>query len=246
MTFAPASKDRLTEYDLGRFTGNTLFDRVARTVCQARCLPRKELYESWEVARRTRRRFRGGRVVDAGGGHGLLAHLMRLLDSTSSEALIVDRALPPSAAAIHDALARTWPALENGIVFHAKNLQDVPLLGTDVVVSSHACGALTDRILDAAVSARSRVAVLPCCHDLETCDPGAFTGWVDGPLAIDIGRAVRLERAGYTVWTQTIPAAITPKNRLLMGAPRPSPGPVQSPSRPAVPIDTSASPERTM
>ena len=51
------------------------------------------------------------------------------------------------------------------------------------------------------------------------CDPGGIGGWVDGPLAIDIMRAVRLERQGYRIWTQTIPADITPKNRLLIGEP---------------------------
>jgi hypothetical protein len=39
------------------------------------------------------------------------------------------------------------------------------------------------------------------------------------PLAIDVLRAVRLEQQGYRIWTQTIPADITPKNRLLLGAP---------------------------
>ena len=56
----------LTPRDLGRFPSDTLFDRIARVVCRADCLPRKELYEAWEVARRVRRRFRGGRVVDCG------------------------------------------------------------------------------------------------------------------------------------------------------------------------------------
>jgi hypothetical protein len=32
-------------------------------------------------------------------------------------------------------------------------------------------------------------------------------------------RAVRLAERGYRVWTQTIPETITPKNRLLLGAP---------------------------
>ena len=41
----------------------------------------------------------------------------------------------------------------------------------------------------------------------------------DGPVAIDIMRAVRLEQQGYRVWTQSIPASVTPKNRLLLGAP---------------------------
>ena len=33
----------------------SLFDRIARAVCAAECLPRKELYEAWEMARRVRR-----------------------------------------------------------------------------------------------------------------------------------------------------------------------------------------------
>ena len=47
----------------------------------------------------------------------------------------------------------------------------------------------------------------------------ALSGWVEGPLAIDIMRAVRLEQQGYRIWTQSIPATVTPKNRLLIGAP---------------------------
>ena len=39
------------------------------------------------------------------------------------------------------------------------------------------------------------------------------------PLAIDIVRAMRLAQQGYRIWTQAIPAGITPKNRLLLGAP---------------------------
>ena len=86
MAFSPGSRGRLTDDDLGRFPADTLFDRIGRAVCAAGCLPRKELYEAWEVARRARRLFRGGRVVDLGCGHGLLAHVMLLLDDSSPEA----------------------------------------------------------------------------------------------------------------------------------------------------------------
>ena len=109
--FSRSSKGRLTDRDLGRFPDDTLFDRVARAVCHAGCLPRKELYEAWEVARRVRRLFRGGRVVDLGGGHGLLAHVMLLLDDSSPEALAVDKTLPPSSATLHEALVQAWPRL---------------------------------------------------------------------------------------------------------------------------------------
>lgn len=163
--FSRSSKGRLTARDLARFPSQSLFDRLGRAVCEAGCLPRKELYEAWEVARRARRLFRGRRVVDLAGGHGLLAHIMLILDD---------------------------------------------------------CGDLTDRILARAISARVPVAVLPCCQDLAACDAGPLRGWIDGALAVDVMRAVRLEEQGYQVRTQTIPGAITPKNRLLFGQPRPA------------------------
>jgi hypothetical protein len=217
--FSPSSRGRLTDRDLDRFPGDTLFHRVARAVCHAGCLPRKELFEAWEVARRVRRLFRGGRSVDLGAGHGLLAQVMLLLDDSSPTALVVDPALPPSCAKVHEALVRAWPRLSGRVNFIASEMGEVHLHGTDVVVSSHACGALTDRVLELAVAARARVAVLPCCHDLTKCDAGALSGWVARPVAIDLVRAMRLEQRGYRVWTQTIPAEITPKNRLLLGAP---------------------------
>jgi hypothetical protein len=216
--FSPASRARLTDRDVGRFPGDTLFHRVARASCHAGCLPRKELYEAWEMARRVRRLFRGGRIVDLGGGHGLLAQVMLLLDDSSPEALVVDKTLPPSSAKLHEAIVRAWPRLSGRVAFVVGALEDVEIRPTDVVVSSHACGALTDRVLERAVAARARVAVLPCCHDRATCDAGALSGWVDRPVAIDIVRAMRLEQQGYRVWTQAIPADITPKNRLLIGA----------------------------
>jgi hypothetical protein len=219
VAFASGSRNRLTEHDLDRFSGDTLFDRVGRALCHAGCLPRKELYEAWEVARRVRRLRRGGRVIDAAGGAGLLAHLMILLDDTSPEAIVVDPTQPPSSATVHAVLSRSWSLLERRVSFVARDVTQFELASDDVVVSSHACGDLTDRILKRAIAARAAVAVLPCCHNLTTCDTGPFAGWLDGPLAIDVMRAIRLEQTGYRVWTQTIAADITPKNRLLIGVP---------------------------
>jgi len=217
--FSPSSRGRLTDRDLDRFPGGALFDRIARAACHAGCLPRKELYEAWEVARRVRRLFRGGRIVDLGGGHGLLAQALLILDDSSPGAIVVDRTLPPSAAKLHESLIQTWPRLEGRVEFVEKGLDEADAHGADLVVSCHACGNLTDVVLDKAVSVRARVAVLPCCHHLKTGDTGGLSGWVDCATAIDIVRAVRLTRHGYRIWTQTIPSEITPKNRLLIGAP---------------------------
>lgn len=217
--FSPGSRARLTDRDLGRFPDDTLFHRLARAVCHAGCLPRKELYESWEMARRVRRLFRGGRIVDLGGGHGLLAQIMLVLDDTSPTSLVVDKALPPSSRRVQEALERAWPRLSGRIAFVEEQLDAVEILPTDIVVASHACGGLTERVLERAASARARVAVLPCCHHLSTGNAPELSGWLTGAVAIDIVRALRLKDQGYRIWTQTIPATITPQNRLLLGEP---------------------------
>jgi hypothetical protein len=216
--FSRASSNRLTRHDLGRFEGGSLFAMLGRAVCEAGCLPRKELFEAWEMARRVRRRFRGGRVVDLAGGHGLLAQALLLLDDSSPSAVVVDAELPASAPKLAASLVAVWPRLRDRIEFVTADLETVVLDGADLVVSCHACGGLTDTVLEVAVRAGARVAVLPCCHDVAAA-PALLEGWMDRTLAMDVGRAQRLERAGYEVWTQVIPSDITPKNRLLLGQP---------------------------
>ncbi len=215
------SRSRLTLRDAPRFEGETLFSKIGRAVCEAECLPRKELYEAWEVARRVRRRFRGGRVLDLAAGHGLLGYLLLLLDDTSPEALAVDPKTPPSAAALAEAMERAWPRLRGRVLRCAERIDDVGVRESDLLVSVHACGALTDRVLDLAITHRTRVAVLPCCHDVRASDTAGLSGWLEGPLAVDVARAARLRAAGLVVHTQTIPAEITPQNRLLLGEPLP-------------------------
>ena len=214
-----SSKNRLTERLLPQFPGEGLFDRIARAVCRAGCLPRKELYEAWEVARRVRRRFRGGRVIDLACGHGLLAHLLLLLDDSSPVAMGVDRRIPDSATQLATVLEDTWPRLNGRVQLIQAELETIALERGDLVVSVHACGGLTDLVLERAMAVGARLAVLPCCHDLNKADLGGLQGWLDGPLAMDVMRAGRLRAGGYRVMTQQIPSDITPKNRLLLAEP---------------------------
>jgi len=217
--FDPSSRSRLNRRHLGRFPGETLFDRIARAVCEADCLPRKELYESWEVARRVRRRVRGRRVVEFAAGHALVAHLLLLLDDSSETALAIDAKPVPSADRLAQVLVSHWPRLGGRVERRVGDLAAADLEAGDLVVSVHACGALSDTVLDRAAQARAVVALLPCCHDGETCDTGGLTGFLSIPLAVDATRVARIRAAGYDVFTQTIPAEITPENRLILGIP---------------------------
>jgi hypothetical protein len=210
---------KLSPYAARHFGDDTLFHRIGRAVCEANCLPRKELYESWEVARRARRRFRGGRIVDLACGHALVAWIMLLLDDTSERAIAVDKRIPESADKIARIMCREWPRLAGRVEWIKAPIEGVTVLADDVVVSAHACGALTDVVLTKALGASAKVAVLPCCHEKAKCDRGGVDGWLDIPMAIDVTRAARLRAGGYDVHTQRIPETITPKNRLLLGWP---------------------------
>jgi hypothetical protein len=219
MTFAPSSRSLLTPRDLRHFADDTLFCRVARAVCGAKCLPRKELFESWEVAQRVRNRFQGGKVFDLACGHALIAHLLLILDDSSPSAVGIDARLPESAAKLSAVLVAEWPGLAGRVQLVQAPISSVQLEPSALVVSAHACGALTDEVLALAASAQARIAVLPCCHDGDANDAAGLGGWLEPALAIDAVRAVELRNRGYEVHTETIPAAITPKNRLLSGRP---------------------------
>jgi len=207
----------LTPRQQSIFSGNTLFDKIARAVCRSGTLPRKELHETWEMAKRIRRRYRGGRILDLGCGHGLLAHIMLILDDSSKAAIAVDRKIPLNAEKLSNALIQSWPRLKNRVIYKQVSVREITVFPDDIVVSAHACGALTDVIIEMAVKQHARIAVLPCCHNLKESSTGGLEGWMDKALAVDTVRALSLRSKGYRIVTQKIPDDITPKNRLLMG-----------------------------
>ena len=207
----------MTPRQASLFAGNTLFDKIARAVCFAGTLPRKELYEAWEMAKRVRRRYRGGRIIDLACGHGLLAHIMLILDDSSKAAIAVDKKIPLNAGKLSNELVASWPRLKNRVIYKEVPVQEITILPDDIVVSAHACGSLTDLIIDKAMEQHARVAVLPYCHDLKESSTDGLEGWMDKTLAVDTARAMRLRSKGYRIVTQEIPNDITPKNRLLMG-----------------------------
>lgn len=131
----------------------------------------------------------------------------------------MDLHIPDSAETLAAVLREDWPRLSGRVRYLAQSIEDIDLTAADLVVSAHACGHLTDLVLDRAMAVGARVAVLPCCHDLKHADTGGLEGWLEGPLAVDAVRAARLRAADYRVVTQTIPGDITPKNRLLLGEP---------------------------
>lgn len=159
-------------------------------------------------------------MVEFASGHALVAHLLLLLDDSSKGAVAIDAKAVPSADRLARTLVARWPRLEGRVERRVGDLGTVDLESGDLVLSVHACGALTDTVLERAIRARAVVAVLPCCHDEATCDTGGLRGFLSIPLAVDATRVARLRAAGYEVFTQTLPAEITAENRLILGVPK--------------------------
>ncbi|KAL3810504.1 hypothetical protein ACHAXA_005646 [Cyclostephanos tholiformis] len=90
---------------------------------------------------------------------------------------------------------------------------------TTIVISTHACGSLTDEVLKyASLINAASIAVMPCC----------YTGTAEGApygvrrmlgvgMAADIRRSFALQNTGdYHVDFTAIPRAITPMNRIIV------------------------------
>jgi hypothetical protein len=149
----------------------------------------------------------------------LVAQLLLLLDDSSPSALAIDIRLPQSAARVSECLSSVWPRLRGRVTLLEARLDQVVAGPSDLLVSCHACGRLTDDVIELALRSRSRVVVLPCCQSATSCDLGGLSGWLDPALAVDVTRAARLRAAGYQVYTQAISSEITAKNRLLLAEP---------------------------
>jgi len=217
----PGSRNKLSPSHARHYPGDGLLDTLGRAICTVDCLPRKELHEAWEMATRIRTWLAAtptGRVVDLCAGYGLLAQVLLLLDAdVRSTALAVDIRVPKNHVLVHDAVIATFPNLAGRVTFQSARLEDVALGVGDVIVSAHACGALSDAVLSRAAAVGARVALLPCCH---------LTRWrpdlvdrADPAARIDEERAMWLVERGYDVIVDTIPANVSAKNRLLLGRP---------------------------
>ena len=235
---AVGSRSKLNPADAARFDGSTLFGSLAGAVCEAGVLPRKELFECWEVASALHESFPNTqRVADLAAGHGLLAWVLALLASSEGggggvarTAVCVDVAKPKSAEALGAAITASFPWLDGAVEYVEGSIDSVEdSSGETLIVGVHACGILSDRVMDVAMRGAnpSPIALLPCCHSLRTHTRLLEDNTVEGgsqiaaelrdaartlgdSAAIDAFRLERLRRRGYTVEERFIPREITP------------------------------------
>jgi hypothetical protein len=220
---APSSRSRLRPVDARWFPGDGLGERLARELCALRAVPLKEMLEAFEFFVRVRRRVRAPVVADLCCGHGLVGVLYALYERKVEQVLLLDRRQPDSWQRVAEAARKVGPWTADKITYRQARLEHAAehIPSGSALVAVHACGLRTDRVLELAIAVEGPVAVLPCCrpHGRHPA-PEGLRNALGADLAIDVDRTYTLERAGYRVRWDAIPAAITPMHRILMAVPR--------------------------
>lgn len=100
------------------------------------------------------------KVVDIGGGKGLLSNLLaETFGAESVEVQVVDI----SRSATNNGMMRAKRRGLQNIQFNALDATKLDVTGVDVVVALHACGGLSDVALGHAVCQGAGFVITPCC-----------------------------------------------------------------------------------
>ena len=167
------------------------------------------------------------RVVDVAAGHGLLGWFLLALCACQAQTRLpvvyaVDERMPASAGKLRDAFGEAFPRLRAQHRYIVGDARDVETTSDTLVAGLHACGGLSDIVIDVALEGSSALALVPCCHstkNLAVADEAAAAR-VGLDEAIDASRARRLAAAGWAVERDTLCSReITPKNGLILARP---------------------------
>ena len=226
-------------------TMNILKAIVTHLACNDAPVDTKEVAESIEFYLRSGKRVIGAakRILQNNGsikqsmviedlcsGHGLTGMLFAACNhperlKTSMKVVLVDQSEPGSHSILRNLISDICPWVNEATV----NFVESDLDGytkskhnssdeASIIISTHACGSLTDDVIKYAVqSSAASVTVMPCC----------YTGTAKGtPFGVqrmygvretaDIKRSFYLHENGYHVDFAAIPKAITPMNRLIV------------------------------
>ena len=215
-------RGRVDARALTHFSSAALVDRLVRALAQRRAITIKEMVESFEFFGRIRRRLRAPHLVDFGAGHGLAGILFAVFAREVEQVVLIDRCKPPSHAEILAAIVGEAPWVADKVVYIETTLNrsgELVPSGASII-GVHCCGKRSDHVIDLAVAARARLALMGCCYSSTV--PGgleAIERELGSSAATDIDRTYRLRAAGYDVDWSYVPEAVTPMNRIIVATP---------------------------
>lgn len=168
-------------------------------------------------------------------GHGLTGMLFvacnppRSKSSEHIKAVLLDHSKPKSHDILRDLISEVCPWVTKDSVHYVSSSLDhyvtkeAVIRGNgSIVISTHACGSLTDNVLSHAVEEQSSaVAVMPCCYTgTDAGTPYGLRRMLGVSLSADVRRSFYLQNHGYHVDFASIPKVITPMNRIIVAEQR--------------------------
>ena len=213
-----ASPSTLNRYIADKhFAGDTLHSLIVRALGDARCISVKEVVESFEVFQRLRKPIRSKYVMDLCCGHGLVGMLMVIFEPDVESVTLCDRRIPESSHRCLAAIESVAPWVKGRVRHEVGSIKKLADTEARSMLSAHACGALTDHALTAAIERQCPVAVTPCCYANGICQaPPVLRRELGLKAAIDTHRTYRLNEHGYHVKWMHIPEHVTPMNRVII------------------------------
>ncbi len=157
------------------------------------------------------------------------------------QALLTDQIEPQSHSLLKDCIAEICPWIaEAGVVtFTASSLKDFTANAVQewskknsddttssnskrhqatIIVSTHACGSLTDEVLQYAMNVQAAsLAVMPCCYTgTDSGVPYGVRRMLGVGMSADVRRCFELKEYGYHTDLAAIPRAVTAMNRIIV------------------------------
>ena len=155
--------------------------------------------------------------------------------------LLTDQVEPQSHSLLKDCIAEICPWIaEAGVVtfetssltdFTANSVQEWKKNNSDdttsstakrnqatIIVSTHACGSLTDKVLQYAINVQAAsLAVMPCCYTgTDSGVPYGVRRMLGVGMSADVRRCFELQEHGYHTDLAAIPRAVTAMNRIIV------------------------------
>ena len=147
--------------------------------------------------------------------------------------ILVDQTEPPSHKILRNLIGEVCPWLNNNdsVKFETMSLEEFgkEYARTDsnngearAVIATHACGNLTDKVLELAVDLGAcGIAAMPCCYTgTDKGTPYGIKRALGVSWAADIRRSFYLNENKYHSDFSSIPTEITPMNRIIIGEDR--------------------------
>ncbi len=210
----PRARRVLTVYEKVRNKPLRFEEELQQYVASSR-IEEKEFYEAKQFFQKVSPLFPDVEtVVDCCSGNGL-AGLLWGLEGKAKRVVLVDiernSNFSPLLQWIHE-------HLEFPLQYIILDIEKERIPKGDILMAVHACGSLTDRIIEEGISQRVPLAVMPCCYKESTYLPQSSLPYFQNKRdAIDAARVMAVRSQGYEVVLRNIDPKVTPMNRIIVG-----------------------------